>query len=255
MRGREPLSLDDLWVYSLGNQRGAYFPDLHWDWNWAMYPGAAGFNLWCMVEEAQPEALGQGNMFLAHTPHMLPTDPPIQWRFSGDHKGGYTEFEHKGIPDQTGVRRFPLRGHETYRDTQLSWRYLNMTPGECLVFSKRTLHMSDPRPHLSGRVPVGQLRRLAMNVRVAIRPKRAAKSMPVWLGHTDVGSRLEHRQWMNGWVVGGGEPAGGHTRLIIQSRYDWVLGLPHGPPLNGQVWNRHLNVTARVKAANAEWNF
>jgi len=50
-------------------------------------------------------------------------------------------------------------------DANLSFKYLAMKPGECLVFSKRTLHTSDPRPHLRG----DKISRLAMSVRVIVR--------------------------------------------------------------------------------------
>lgn len=53
-----------------------------------------------------------------------------------------------------------------------------MKKGDCLIFSKRTLHMSDPRPHLEG----ASVNRLAMNVRVLVKP-RDRSTFNVWTGH------------------------------------------------------------------------
>lgn len=32
----------------------------------------------------------------------------------------------------------------------LQFEYLDMKPGDCMIMSKQSLHMSDPRPHLEG---------------------------------------------------------------------------------------------------------
>ena len=42
------LTLDDIAVYGFQLDRGAYFPDMHWDMDWAMFPNAAGFQV--MIE-------------------------------------------------------------------------------------------------------------------------------------------------------------------------------------------------------------
>ena len=52
-------------------------------------------------------------------------------------------------------------------ESGLEFQYLDMHAGDCLVFNKRSLHLSDPRPSLSGHPAT----RLALNFRVVIRGK------------------------------------------------------------------------------------
>ena len=55
--------------------------------------------------------------------------------------------------------------YEHARAANLTFHYMDLAAGDCLLWSKRTLHMSDPRPHLLG----GVNKRTAAHVRVAAR--------------------------------------------------------------------------------------
>jgi hypothetical protein len=121
-------------------------------------PDALGFNLWYLLES--DETLhGQGNMFLAKTPLLTPKMPPVRFEF---HDGGASIVANEGGPHPKTFMTC-----EYMEDLELSFSYVDAKPGDCLIMSKRTLHMSDPRPHLRGR-PVN---RLAMNMRVLMRTR------------------------------------------------------------------------------------
>ena len=158
-----PLTLDAVSVYQMALSRGAYFPDLHWDYDWSMFPDTAGFNLWYLIDEPPPHLHGRGNMFMATTPELLPTDPPQRWDLSSPQ--GVVKRLHIGLSDGP---IFPLNAYSSIEQAKLNFQYLAMRSGECLIFSKRTLHMSDPRPHLPeyDGVSVENNTRLAMNVRL-----------------------------------------------------------------------------------------
>ena len=74
--------------------------------------------------------------------------------------------------------------HKTYHDTNaepvlatfpnasalgLKFRYLKLREGDCLVYSKRSLHMSDPRPYWKD--PTVRIDRIATNVRAFVGPR------------------------------------------------------------------------------------
>lgn len=153
--GRKPR-LDECILHSVLLERGAYFPSIHWDSQWAVFPNADGFQLWYLLEN---DMVDEGNMFLVDTPHLFPDDDgPVRF-----------------IPTTGGVVRKLLHGRTVHEqvleeysvdEADLSFKYLDMQPGDCLVMSKRTLHMSDPRPHLRNE----KVSRLALNVRVLVRP-------------------------------------------------------------------------------------
>ena len=111
-----------------------------------------------------------------------------------------------------------------------------MTPGECLVFSKRTLHMSDPRPHLDPNrpdfIPVGQLQRLAMNVRIVVRPRRGARQMNFWSGHEYARKKMTWSTWACKWARHR-QVVGGYEQVNIYSPFDWMFGVPD-PPAAGR---------------------
>eukprot|EP00308_Calcidiscus_leptoporus_P025200 CAMPEP_0119372188 /NCGR_PEP_ID=MMETSP1334-20130426/18210_1 /TAXON_ID=127549 /ORGANISM="Calcidiscus leptoporus, Strain RCC1130" /LENGTH=323 /DNA_ID=CAMNT_0007389611 /DNA_START=87 /DNA_END=1058 /DNA_ORIENTATION=+ len=180
--GRTRLGLNDVLPFGFALARGAYFPDLHWDTDWSIFPEADGFNLWYMVELPQKAAKGEGSMFLAPsetTSHV--SDPqPVQVQLHPD--GSTSKLLHlMGAVNP----KLPLHHFANIEDMKIRWQYLNMSRGEVLLMGKRVMHMSDPRPHLPAHKPkirVGKLRRLAMNVRVLIRPTPYAP-VPVWLGH------------------------------------------------------------------------
>ena len=139
-------------------ERGAYFPSLHWDTDWCMFPGAEGFQVWYLLESHAED--GEGNMFIARDCAALrPDDPPVRLVARG---GRVRKTLNKYL-----FREPVLAEYASVEELGLRLEYLAMAPGECLVFSKRTLHMSDPRPE--------RTRRLALNFRVVVRPRGQAE--------------------------------------------------------------------------------
>jgi hypothetical protein len=140
-------------------ERGAYIPSAHWDTDWWMFPGAEAFQIWYLLENDDPT--NQGNMFLADCSSdvLAPGEPPCRLAIQPD--GAVRKLTHtaSSTKGEEILREFP-----NVDAAGISYSYLDMAPGECLVMSKRTIHMSDPRPHLHGIRPT----RLALNMRVII---------------------------------------------------------------------------------------
>ncbi|KAH8069681.1 hypothetical protein JL720_11987 [Aureococcus anophagefferens] len=139
----EPLpdgraALDDLVFFGLSVLTSSPYPFLHYDQDWTLFPDAAGFQVWVLVDASElPNA---GNLFVAETPELLESDPPLRWDF--DERGGATKNTYLGTQFP-----MPLKTYGSWeRGAKLSLRYFNGTEGARLL--KRTLHMSDPRPHL-----------------------------------------------------------------------------------------------------------
>ena len=154
-RGRSLVSLEQLVYYDLFKERGAYFPTIHWDTQWLQYPGADGFQIWYLLEENDEEG---GNMFMVKTNDLRDDDPSV--RYFPTKTGGVVKTIH-----DSNYPESPLKAFSTFNESGLGFQYLDMHAGDCLIFSKRTLHMSDPRPFLAGR----SSKRLALNVRFIVR--------------------------------------------------------------------------------------
>ena len=141
--------------------RGAYFPHLHWDTDWKQFPGCDGFQLWYFVENDDPD--GEGNMFMARTDELSPDDDPVELFLN---PGGSVSKNALHPSEANPHAKVELKRYASLDECALSFEYLACDPGDLLIFSKRTLHMSDPRPHLREHADV---RRLALNMRVIVR--------------------------------------------------------------------------------------
>ena len=97
-------------------------------------------------------------MFMVNSTDLRNDDPPV--RYLPTEKGDILKTFHDGRMPET-----PLKIFSAFNESGLEFQYLDMRAGDCLIFSKRTLHMSDPRPWLAGSSP----KRLALNVRLIIR--------------------------------------------------------------------------------------
>jgi len=150
------LTLDDCFVFQCAQERGAYFPNIHWDTEYMAFPDCDAFQIWYMLENDQ----STGNMFMAHTPDLQSHDLPARYLMQKD--GSVQKVLHNAAPHE----ECPLRHFKSVDDLDFTFTYLDMKPGDCMVMSKRTLHTSDPRPHVLGET----IKRLAMNVRVLIKP-------------------------------------------------------------------------------------
>ena len=143
-RDGSPISLEHILYYGLLTERGSYFPRIHWDLDWSQFPTADGFQIWFLMKEN--DRVG-GNMFLASTDDLDKYDPPVYYIAADD---GSIMKTLNIAPNNADT--FPTQPLKTFADVNelgLKFRYLDMHAGDCLIFSKRTLHMSDPGPALS----------------------------------------------------------------------------------------------------------
>jgi len=161
-------SIEDCIFFDCFMERGAYYPQLHWDSNWRHWcPDADGFNLWYLLERDEDQA-GEGNIFVAHTPWVSKAMPPVRLEFLQNGAVQVVRNEGGNFPRVLGYydddESFEA---DNFLENTLTCQYVDAAPGDCLIMSKRTLHMSDPRPHLVNR----QVNRLALNIRVLLRPQ------------------------------------------------------------------------------------
>ncbi|KAH8053300.1 hypothetical protein JL722_9523 [Aureococcus anophagefferens] len=198
--------------------------------DWTLFPDAAGFQVWVLVDASElPNA---GNLFVAETPELLESDPPLRWDF--DERGGATKNTYLGTQFP-----MPLKTYGSWeRGAKLSFRYFNGTEGDALVFSKRTLHMSDPRPHLLRDLRERPPDRLAVSVRAAV--KDADGGLNFWPGHTSTARLATDPAWVDHWMGGGAKKNGLH-RVFIPNRHDWMHGIPRaaGPWEPLDPWRNH----------------
>merc|ERR1712196_431069 len=97
---------------------------------------------------------------MVRTPELGPQDPPILWRVNPD--GSASKGLHLALPPAADP--VPVKHYRHVSDCNFTFEYLDMKPGELLIFSKRTMYMSDPRLVLRN-LPAN---RLAMNIRIVL---------------------------------------------------------------------------------------
>ena len=199
--GQSP-SMDDLLYYGCVMERGAYFPSLHWDTDWNLFPGTDGFQVWYLLE-GHADA-GEGNMFVAQTPELRPSDPPVRLVARG---GRVRKTLNKYLFHEPLVAEYG-----SVDELALRLEYLAMQPGECFVFSKRTLHMSDPRPE--------RTTRLALNFRVICRP-RGVEHVAFAPDHPYCTLSPLHRQLKRRARAPPGSGRGSRKRLVV-SRHEML---------------------------------
>ena len=165
--GDRKLKLNDCLYYALGGGKGAPFTQIHNDTDWLQFPDADGFQFWFLLENLEET----GNMFVVDTPLQGGNDMPQSFDFKGD---GSVHREHLTATDgQT-----PINIIKNVDDCKFTFKYLDMKAGECLLFSKRQLHMSDPRPALEKIFT----NRLAVHMRIIIK-KSGSESIKFWPNH------------------------------------------------------------------------
>lgn len=167
------VTKDDCVVFALASQHGSpCYTRPHWDFNWTMFPNTDGFQLWYLVDNSAAE----GNMFVVKTPELREHDLPVRFVFLPD---GTVQKTHHD--NRHSYALGPERVEAVYSSAAacaITFAYLAMQPGDCFVFSKRTLHMSDPRPRLHGRA----CNRIAVQLRVVVR-RPGEDTIPFWAGH------------------------------------------------------------------------
>lgn len=146
-----------------------------------------------------------------------------------------------GWPKHPGI---PLRRYKSVADAGLSFKYLNMSAGECLLFSKRTMHLSDPRPFLRRQVAPGHLARLAMNLRVLVK-EPGATTIPFWSGHKYNLPNLAKPAWRRTWL---NESHKYYQTRRVFSRFDQMLESPPEPATYRQGYSRNIHKKRKGKA-------
>ena len=51
---KAPLTLEDCYIFSCTQERGAYFPHIHWDTEYLAFPEVEAFQLWFLVSNDRP---------------------------------------------------------------------------------------------------------------------------------------------------------------------------------------------------------
>jgi hypothetical protein len=154
-------------------------------------------------------------MFVAAANDLGVAEPPSRWDVLPD--GRVDKAAYYGSVDT-----MPVKSYASLGDAGLRFAYLNATPGDVVVFSKRTLHVSDPRPHvLRARAPTS---RVAVVWRVVVRGPDG--TVPLWAGH------LHARRYAPGVARNFSERA--HADSFSASRHglvDRCLGTSRPPAL------------------------
>lgn len=204
-RGGEPITVDDCVCMHLNTgTAGPYIPVLHWDVEYGLFPEADGFNVWMLTSSDNAEGT-EGNVYIARSPTVKGSDEMPEWiAFTGEGTCGELPAKSVGdgapapgvtpstaeataaapAPRPAVVRRlhdlsFPERqtaAYDTVEELDMSFEYVGAKSGECVIWSKRTLHMSDPRPILESRT----LKRKVIQIRVVLKPKDKTQSTLVF---------------------------------------------------------------------------
>ena len=140
------LTIEDCVIVDLLVPKGSYFSKIHTDVEWDIFNKSDGFQVWYLIKNDKPV----GNMFILNTNHVKPaTNLRVK-------KNGQINQEPNGnINNNESILL-----DESIRDDPMY--YLDMEPGECLIFGRNLYHLSDFRDVNS---------RSAINFRVIIKDK------------------------------------------------------------------------------------
>lgn len=147
------IGIENCSIIDVLNFQGSYFPKIHNDLEWTyLSEETPGFQVWYLVQNDHDD---KGNMFLSS----LASKCGIQQvEMKNDHvvfNINGARWKHNNQPTNN-IKPFAIPV------SNLDLKYVNTSAGECLVFHKNLLHMSDPR----------NTRRVAVNFRVAIHNKQ-----------------------------------------------------------------------------------
>ena len=151
-------------------------------------------------------------MFMVNTNDLQRDDPSV--RYLPNKNGGIVKTLHdRNLPN------IPLKVISTFNESGLEFQYLDMHAGDCLIFSKRTLHMSDPRPLLAGK----PAKRLALNVRLVVRDIDG-DAIPFWPGHF-YQKMFPMHSGLTSWALKQAKQANQAMRSVVRvpvSRFDML---------------------------------
>jgi hypothetical protein len=129
-------------IVDLLTSTGGYFPSMHTDVEWSVFDASDGFQTWILLENS----LKTGNMFILDSEDVLPASVISSF--------GWTGGKPVTIKAQCGGEVLA-----THKELRGELKYLDMRPGECLLFGKNLYHCSDLRP---------SSQRMSLNFRVVI---------------------------------------------------------------------------------------
>ena len=147
-------------------------------------------------------------MFMVNTNDLRDDDPPV--RYFPTKTGGIVKTFHDQNKPESLLKVF-----SSVNESGLKFQYLDMHAGDCLILSKRTLHMSDPRPSLAGKT----INRLALNLRVIVREKDD-DTIPFWPGHI-YQKKVPMLSGLKSWAMKQ-EQAMGRVIRVPVSRFDML---------------------------------
>lgn len=174
-----PPEGEQLVVFDTLAYDGAYFPSAHTDIEWNRIRNE-GFQVWTLVRNDRYE----GNMYILHNPYLSDRyrDTAIYLRCRGDQvcvvKNCYDAEFGPWLREARILERIPMAAF--LRTTKKF--YLHFLPGDTVVFTKNTLHMSDYRARDNNR--------RAINFRVVVTKDRGKLvTSDEWCGYVH---RLPH---------------------------------------------------------------
>ena len=185
-RDNNSPGLEDLVVMDMYTAEGAYFPVIHNDMQWSLFPGADGVQVWYLLYSTFAPHLGSVYVMEneAGVKQGADAEQPVDveqaagavppcYRKISQRSPCKVTFTENGvmIAGSTGKIFKPEREelfetYDTASDAGLKPVYVDAKPGDCLLFNKFTLHMSDPIGHMLN-APGS---RRAVNLRVLVRP-------------------------------------------------------------------------------------
>ena len=239
-RDGKPITIDDCVAMHLNTgSNGPYIPVLHWDVEYGLFPEADGFNIWMLTSSDDAEG-SEGNVYVADTPTLQGTDELPEWiAFSGSKSPAATRRLHDlSFPERQ------THAYETLDELKMRMDYIAAKPGECVVWGKRTLHMSDPRPIIEGRT----IKRKVIQIRVVLRPKDHNQTSLVF------NPKHVNNFLLPGWAAlyDARKEVGGKWRVPLPSTYQLLQPFHHpsraAARLHNEAVMRERNSKAQSKA-------
>ena len=126
----ESVNLEDCTVIDILDNKGGYFPKIHTDIEWKLTPHN-GFNVWFLVNKHDNND-NKGNMFVFDT----------FYKHDNNTINIYINKNKEIIHEQI----FPQsKNKKIINPKDISVKYLDMNPGECLIMNSNIPHTSDFR--------------------------------------------------------------------------------------------------------------
>lgn len=134
-------SLHDVCIVDVFDFKGSYFPSAHTDLEWETFHNADGFQVWYL--DSNNDENNHGNMFVLDNEYLYKKyhNKPFFLR-----KKNKEIQVIRNIPDNVTWQKdiYEVIHEEEFKRTT-KVKYLDFKAGNCLVFKKNVMHMSDYR--------------------------------------------------------------------------------------------------------------